>query len=343
MFASGSLTFDGALFGIAMGVATVLACAALCLTAWRRSGYSRSTGLLEALRLAVVTLVAVTLNQPEWVEQYRPEQQATLVVLSDESASMDTRDVIDETRPSLPFASRRQSIQPLLEHDVWSSAAGELEVVFESFSSFLDNRSAGTDLHAALVKAVETHQNVRSIVLLSDGDWNLGQPPARAASQLRMKHIPVMALGVGSQSRLPDVELVRVDAPTFGVVSKRMRIPFVIESALPRDHEVTVSLTPSSGREVTKRVTIPAMGQLEDAMLWKPDRIGEFELTVRVPPHEDELVRQNNEQTVPITIRQESLKVLLVEALPRWEYRYLRNALQRDPGVEVSCFSFIPG
>ena len=151
-----------------------------------------------------------------------------------------------------------------------------------------------------------------------------------------------MAQGVGSKSRLPDVELVRVDAPTFGVVSKPVRIPFVIENALPRDHEVTVTLTPSSGAVVAKRVTIPAMGQLEDALLWRPDETGDFELTILVPPSDEELEPKNNEQTVPITIRQESLKVLLVESLPRWEYRYLRNALERDPGVELATLLFHP-
>jgi hypothetical protein len=35
--------------------------------------------------------------------------------------------------------------------------------------------------------------------------------------------------------------------------------------------------------------------------------------------------------------------VLVVESVPRWEYRYLRNALSRDPGVEVSCLLFHPG
>ena len=35
--------------------------------------------------------------------------------------------------------------------------------------------------------------------------------------------------------------------------------------------------------------------------------------------------------------------MLVVESLPRWEYRYLRNALSRDPGVEVSCLLFHPG
>jgi hypothetical protein len=35
--------------------------------------------------------------------------------------------------------------------------------------------------------------------------------------------------------------------------------------------------------------------------------------------------------------------VLVVESYPRWEYRYLRNALSRDPGVEVACLLFHPG
>ena len=139
------------------------------------------------------------------------------------------------------------------------------------------------------------------------------------------------------------MELVRVDAPTFGVVGKPMRIPFAIDSALPRAFDVTIVLAPSSGTQVTKQVTVPAMGRLEDAITWKPDQIGDFELTMRVPLQPDELVEENNEQTVPIAVREEALKVLLVESFPRWEYRYLRNALDRDPGVEVSCLLFHPG
>ena len=38
----------------------------------------------------------------------------------------------------------------------------------------------------------------------------------------------------------------------------------------------------------------------------------------------------------------ETLKVLVVDSFPRWEYRFLRNALERDPGVEVSCLLFHP-
>src|SRR6185369_5876434 len=51
----------------------------------------------------------------------------------------------------------------------------------------------------------------------------------------------------------------------------------------------------------------------------------------------------NNEQNFRINVRVETLKVLVVDSLPRWEYRYLRNALARDPGVEMQCLLFHPG
>ena len=73
-------------------------------------------------------------------------------------------------------------------------------------------------------------------MLASDGDWNEGQPPVQAAARLRMKGIPVFAVPVGSRTRLPDVELLSLDVPTFGVAGKSVRIPFTIDSSLPREY-----------------------------------------------------------------------------------------------------------
>ncbi len=56
----------------------------------------------------------------------------------------------------------------------------------------------------------------------------------------------------------------------------------------------------------------------------------------------DEAIAENNERTFHISIRVEKLKVLVVDSVPRWEYRYLRNALARDPGVELSCLLLRP-
>jgi hypothetical protein len=330
--------------GSAVVGAFILACtAAACILAWRRSGYAAATGLLEVLRMTIMTLVVITLLQPEWLVEYKPDERPTIVVLSDVSGSMETRDVLDEGSSGGSARTRTESIQPLTDDLLWQPLAERFQVVFEQFSSSLPEPSDGTDLQTALADALKRHSNLTAVVLGSDGDWNIGGPPARAAGQLRMKKVPVFAVAAGSESRLPDLELVRVDAPTFGVLGKPLRIPFVLDSSLPRDTVATLTLKPSSGPPVTQQVTVPANGQLSETILWTPEKKGEFELHVSVPVGQDEAVAENNARTVPIAIREEALRVLLVESFPRWEYRYIRNALERDPGVTVSCLLYHPG
>ncbi len=142
---------------------------------------------------------------------------------------------------------------------------------------------------------------------------------------------------------MPDVELLSLDAPTFGITGKSVRIPFTIDSTLPREHVTTVTLKSSDGETVTKEIRIAPMGRTSEWVIWKPKATGDYTLTMTIPKHGDELLAENNEISVPIAIREEKLKVLVVESVPRWEYRYLRNALSRDPGIDVSCLLFHPG
>src|SRR5256885_9909768 len=88
-----TLTFLWTPWSAAVSAGVVVLAAGLCWAAWRRSGYARPQGLLELFRLAIVALAALGLNQPEWVEEYRPAEKPAVVVLWDDSASMDTRDV----------------------------------------------------------------------------------------------------------------------------------------------------------------------------------------------------------------------------------------------------------
>src|SRR5262249_37720597 len=177
----------------------------------------------------------------------------------------------------------------------------------------------------------------------SDGDWNEGSPPVSAAAQLRLKNVPVVAVPIGSATRLPDVAVLSVDAPTFGIVGKSVRIPFTIDSSLPREFATTVTLHTSNGDEVTKDIRIAPMGRTSDSIIWKPKETGDFTITLEVPKHSDETLTDNNKLSAPLSVREEKLRVLLVESYPRWEYRYLRNALSRDPGVNLSCLLFHPG
>ena len=313
----------------------------LCFVAWRRSNYSRGQGILELIRLTITLLIVVLLNQPEWVEEYRPDEKPTIAIFHDDSASMTTRDVRQGDTPSAGLISRRDAIAPMTNPASWDSLRERMSIVIEPFASAKPDQ--GTNIEKPLADAPKRFKNLRAIVLASDGDWNEGGPPVQAASNLRSKGVPVFTIPLGSPSRLPDVELLSVDGPTFGVRSKSVRIPFNIESTLPREYVTTVVLKVSNGDEVSKEVRIRPMGRTTDWILWKPKENGDHTLTLDIPKHAEELLDDNNQLSMPIAIREEKLRVLVVESLPRWEYRYLRNALSRDPGIEFSCLIFHPG
>jgi len=121
-----------------------------------------------------------------------------------------------------------------------------------------------------------------------------------------------------------------------------LRIAFVLRSTLGQDRDVRVTLHVNDKPTLSKVVRVPAMGQAQQDMVWTPSATGEYTLTLRVPKDTQELIVANNEISTPISVRKEQLKVLVIESYPRWEYRYLRNALERDPGVEVICLLFHP-
>lgn len=334
-----TLTFLWTPWSLAISAVIVLVTVGLCLLAWQRSGYAKSQGVLEFLRLTIVILLVAMFNQPEWVEEFRPEEKPQVVILVDDSTSMKTQDVESKVTSS-SRTTRQEAIATLTDEKSWSSLTDRMDVTIQTFGN--TEGTTRTDLFTPLKQAPEKFTNLIGAVLISDGDWNDGQPPVQAATSLRMKKIPVFTVPIGSPVRLPDVELLSLGAPTFGVAGKAVRIPFTIESTLPREFITTVNLKSSDGDEVIRDVRIAPMSRTSDSLLWNPQSTGDFTLTLTVPKHADDTLPDNNQLTAPIAIREEKLRVLVVESFSRWEYRYLRNALSRDPGVEVSCLLFHP-
>lgn len=336
-----AITFLATPWTIMAAVVAWLIVAGFSFVAWRRSGYRPAIAAIEILRLAILALIGVVLNQPEWVETYHPTEKPSIGVLWDASASMSTRDAVVPISQTSPPVTRHEAIEPLTRDETWQPLRERFTVSVQPFSQ--PQAGSGTDINTPLSTAAEKLQSLAGVVLVSDGDWNQGDPPVEAAVRLRLANVPVFAVPVGSPQRLPDVELLSLDAPTFAVVGKSVRIPFTIESTLPREFTTTVTLHTSNGDDVTKEVRVAPQGRTNDAIVWKPKETGNFTVTLDVPKQSSETIADNNKLTVPISIREEKLHVLIVESLPRWEYRYLRNALSRDPGVELSCLLFHPG
>ena len=326
---------------IAFSVGLMLLATGLSFYSWCRAGHGNVLGRQELLRLLIIGCVLVLLNQPEWILKYSPESKPVVAVLWDDSGSMQTEDQVMPYAAEPQVVPRSEAVQFFTNPAFWQPLTERLNVVLESFGNRED--PPGSNLYEPLTQVAQRYENLLGIVLISDGDWNAGRPPVEAATQLRRMGLPVFTLLAGSPRPLPDLNLLQLDPPTSGNVGKTVRIPFTIHNSLPEAFATTVTLTTSAGETLQRDLVLAARGTTSDAFLWTPPAEGDFTLSVTVPRHEDERLADNNHRQASIRIHREQLRVLLVESYSRWEYRYLRNALSRDPGIDVACLLYHPG
>ena len=312
-----------------------------------RMNYTRrrapGVATLEIFRCLAMALILFTLLKPEWVERTIIEEKPVVVVLKDISSSMTTRDVIQAKGQRAQTRENwvNQQLQTMRTNFFPALTNRGINVVVEDFALTQTNallgRADGTDLHTALASPLKRYQkDLRAVLVLSDGDSNSGKDPQEAAMRLRENDVPVYSIAVGEDRWMPDVELEPVKAPSFGMLGQPISIPFSIRNHLPDPVKgVKIRLSASGVTLVEKEIYVPAFGKKADAIVWVPKQLGSFTLTLRVPERPGEYIPENNKRSFFLNVRPEKLNVLIVETSPRWEYRYLRNALTRDPEVET--------
>ena len=162
----------------------------------RREGRNGGLIALHALRLLIAVLIALTLLRPERVVFAKHNEQPRVVVLWDGSGSMNTKDVVTGEKET---TARAEWVKQQVEANFWEPLGKRYNVTVEPFSippvdpKMLDSETEiGSDLNEPLERALKQHGDLRAVLLLSDGDWNLGKSPITAASALAQREVPVL-------------------------------------------------------------------------------------------------------------------------------------------------------
>jgi hypothetical protein len=103
--------------------------------------------------------------------------------------------------------------------------------------------------------------------------------------------------------------------------------------------KLTLTLTPTAGGEpkiiATKDLAFAEDEDVAVSMPFTPEMQGEYTLTAKVDSRADEATPVNNSITQRLRVMDSKVRVLYIEAVPRWEFRYLQNVLTRDRRLDA--------
>ena len=330
----------------AIACCVIAAAAAAWLSYWRLAASRNAVVSLAALRAAALLALVAFMCGPQWTHTVRELERDCVVVLVDRSRSMQVMDG--------PL-SRDADAQEMLRDPAWERLAQERHVEWLGFHGTpvpFDPRQPGapegwaTDITTALTAAQRAAggRPLAGIVLVSDGR---SQRPVQREllRDLQSKSIPVFVLPLGSADPVSDIAVTEAEGPARAFVRDQVPVTAVVQvrGRAPESSMVVELMDLDSGRVLDARTVTPGEledGRLETTLVSSPADAGRARWSVRVRPFDADAPRDlspgNDERRVDVELIDRPLRVLYIEGYPRWEYRYLKNMLVREPSVEAS-------
>ncbi len=185
-----------------------------------------------------------------------------------------------------------------------------------------------------------------AIVLLTDGQTTEGETVARVAEFAARKGVPLYPIGLGDPEPPRDIELSELLVDDVVFVDDLVRFQPKLTARGYVKQELTVRLKqktptasdPNATKELESiKVQAPPDGQPTRVEIGhRPKETGQITYIVEVDAKPRELTPGNNRIEKAINVRDEKLKVLYVDSLPRYEFRYLKTFLDRERTIDLN-------
>ncbi|MBD3181308.1 hypothetical protein GF312_03385 [Candidatus Poribacteria bacterium] len=305
--------------------------------------------LLIALRVLAVALILFCILEPTLITRENIQQKPNLLILVDNSQSMSLTDMKSGETDEIPrIEIAKQSIISQ-ESDVVEDLAERFNLHFYQFDSDCISVETPafsadgnlTDMGKAISKAANDWRGQLNagILMLSDGGNNSGPEPLTAVKQVGL---PVYTLGIGNTEMPRDIQVSKVDVTPIAYVDHILNMQALINSNGYDGQQVQVTLNMGDGTQPGAQVldSVPLVldsqtRQQAVELQFKPQQEGTFNFSVKIDSDPEEITAQNNIYPFTVEIVKTKLRVLFLEGTPRWEFAFMRRAIEKDPNIEA--------
>lgn len=310
------------------------------ISLWRNQhdfGWPKLT-VVGLLQLAFVALLLTMLWQPSLLTQTLRANENTIALLVDTSTSM-TYGEGERSRLQAAVERLEQGSLPVLEEEFTVDLMGFAGQTFP-LASLQTVPAPGdrTDIGQALLSVLRGAGAgaLAAIVLVTDGADNAGGLDAAQIAEIAGFGIPVHTLGVGREVLDDDVELEDVVLAAQSAPGATVTAQVSIRHGRDSD---PAQLKVYDGEAIlaSRTVELPEQAGVTTRLIdIDVGDSGIRDLRFAIDPVGSETNLINNTQLRPLEVPERRRSVLYVEGEPRWEYKFMRRALDDNSAIRLA-------
>ncbi len=328
-----------------LGAAIIIAAIGLAIMVRRSAtGASRVAGVKSAVVWLLQTLLASVLLLMLWhpalsVATLRPQQNIVAVVV-DDSSSMAIKDASSG-------GARLAQAKSVLDSNLIKSLQPRFQVRLYRLSDQLARierpdqlTGAGRSTHIGeslkQVLADAASLPIGAVVLLSDGADNSGGVDLETISEIRRQRIPIHTIGFGREKMAHDLEISDVQIPPRALPDSRLAAQVNFHQHGYSGSKAKLTLKEGSKVLATREIVLQKDGaEQSESVLFNAGLVGvkTVETTIDVLPGEENAL--NNKVTRLVNVDDRKPRILYMEGEPRWEFKFLKRAVEDDRSLHV--------
>lgn len=295
---------------------------------------------LTALRAAGLFLLITLLFEPLLTFTRHYDVPPAVAVLIDGSKSMTVKDGPARrdslvryllADPAWRDLEKNSSLRPF----VFAEKTRSLESLRADSVSF---NGPGTDIANAFrsLRSGEGIENLKHVVLISDGAVNVGENPLYDAEQTG---VPVSVLAVGDSTEPKDIVLTNVVTNEIAYAGTKLPVEATIRSSGYSGSRVQVTLRDEKNAPLDAQfLVLRGDGEYKVALSFTPSGEGMKRFSVDVSPLPGELTTKNNNRVFFVHVLKSKLKVVIIAGAPGPDVSFVRQNLESDPNITVKAF-----
>jgi len=298
--------------------------------------------VLISLRGAGLFLLVILLFGPVVTVTRHFTVPPAIAVLIDGSKSMSVRDeAASKTRAGIT--------KEILQNRVWEEIEKHASVkpfLFGERLSRLSSLSSDsisfngpvTDLANAFrtLRTDERIENLKWVVLISDGAVNEGENPLYDAERLG---VPVSVVAVGDSNEPKDVSLLHVVTNSIAYAGAKLPVDVTLRCSGYDNANLQVALRDERGSLLDRQLLATrGDGEYIAHLSFTPSGEGIKQYMVDVAPLKGELTTKNNSKLFFVRVLKSKLRILLIAGAPSPDVAFVRRNLDADPNLTVKTY-----